>query len=114
MSDVTSLQNKHCNPSMLCVCIITYQLVIGMKISSSFSRNDAVSCSHRFSRGLRRIHPDFGAFIIDDLVTYLFFLQAHTSSVSHLDWSKDGENLQSTSTDYELLFCKGKLYFDPV
>ena len=114
MSDVTSLQNKHCNPSMLCVCIITYQLVIGMKISSSLSRNDAVSCSHRFSRGLRRIHPDFGAFIIDDLVTYLFFLQAHTSSVSHLDWSKDGENLQSTSTDYELLFCKGKLYFHPV
>ena len=42
-----------------------------------------------------------------------FFLQAHTSSVSHLDWSKDGEKLQSTSTDYELLFCKGKLYFDP-
>ena len=60
MSDVTSLQNKHCNVSMLCVCIITYQLVIGMKISSSFSRNDAVSYSHRFSRGLRRIHPDFG------------------------------------------------------
>lgn len=30
--------------------------------------------------------------------------KAHTSSVSHLDWSKDGENLQSTSTDYELLF----------
>ena len=73
MSDVTSLQNKHCNVSMLCVCIITYQLVIGMKISSSFSRNDAVSCSHRFSRGLRRIHPDFGAFIIDDLVTYFFY-----------------------------------------
>lgn len=30
--------------------------------------------------------------------------KAHTSSVTHLDWSKDGEKLQSTSTDYELLF----------
>ena len=47
------------------------------------------------------------------LIRLLFFLQAHTSSVSHLDWSKDGENLQSTSTDYELLFCKRKLCFDP-
>ena len=26
--------------------------------------------------------------------------------MTHLDWSKDGEKLQSTSTDYELLFCK--------
>ncbi|XP_073239257.1 echinoderm microtubule-associated protein-like 2 [Porites lutea] len=30
--------------------------------------------------------------------------KAHSSSVTHLDWSKDGEKLQSTSTDYELLF----------
>lgn len=30
--------------------------------------------------------------------------KAHTSSVTHLDWSEDGERLQSTSTDYELLF----------
>jgi len=30
--------------------------------------------------------------------------KGHTSSVSHLDWSKDGEKLQSTSTDYGLLF----------
>lgn len=30
--------------------------------------------------------------------------KGHTSSVSHLDWSKDGEKLQSTSRDYELLF----------
>lgn len=30
--------------------------------------------------------------------------KGHTSSVSHLDWSTDGEKLQSTSKDYELLF----------
>ncbi|XP_078356309.1 echinoderm microtubule-associated protein-like 2 isoform X2 [Oculina patagonica] len=30
--------------------------------------------------------------------------KGHTSSVSHLDWSKNGEKLQSTSRDYELLF----------
>lgn len=30
--------------------------------------------------------------------------KGHTSSVSHLDWSTDGEKLQSTSRDYELLF----------
>lgn len=58
------------------------------------------------------MHHDFGSFI-GSFGHLPFFLQAHTSSVSHLDWSKDGEKLQSTSTDYELLFCKGKLYFDP-
>lgn len=41
--------------------------------------------------------------------------------MTHLDWSKDGEKLQSTSTDYELLFCKSiilklivALYYLPV
>ena len=29
--------------------------------------------------------------------------------MTHLDWSKDGEKLQSTSTDYELLFCKSTI-----
>lgn len=29
--------------------------------------------------------------------------------MSHLDWSKDGEKLQSTSRDYELLFCKSRV-----
>ena len=37
--------------------------------------------------------------------------QGHTSSVSHLDWSTDGEKLQSTSRDYELLFCKDCCWF---
>ena len=30
----------------------------------------------------------------------------HSSFITHIDWSADGVNLQTTSGDYELLYCK--------
>ena len=30
----------------------------------------------------------------------------HSSYITHADWSKDSQYLQSNSGDYELLYCK--------
>ena len=42
----------------------------------------------------------------DSLIKYEkgFELTGHTSHVIHLDWTQDGKNLRSNSTDHELLF----------
>ena len=32
--------------------------------------------------------------------------QGHSSYITHIDWSEDGEVLRSNSGDYECLFCK--------
>ena len=37
---------------------------------------------------------------------HIFFIQGHSGSITHLDWSADSTHIQSTSGDYELLFCK--------
>lgn len=36
---------------------------------------------------------------------YYCLFQGHSSFITHLDWSVDGQNLRSNSGDYELLFC---------
>lgn len=33
-------------------------------------------------------------------------LSGHSSYITHLDWSKDSQYLQSNSGDYEILYCK--------
>lgn len=32
--------------------------------------------------------------------------QGHSSFITHLDWSADGQYLRSNSGDYEVLYCK--------
>ena len=39
------------------------------------------------------------------------YFQGHSSFVTHIDWSVDGEYLQSNSGDYELLYCEYNLNY---
>lgn len=32
--------------------------------------------------------------------------QGHSSFITHLDWSKDGNFIMSNSGDYEILYCE--------
>lgn len=38
-------------------------------------------------------------------------LSGHSSYITHLDWSKDSQHLQSNSGDYEILYCKLSWYW---
>ena len=40
------------------------------------------------------------------LMSFVVLLQGHSSFITHLDWSVDGQHLRSNSGDYELLYCK--------
>lgn len=37
---------------------------------------------------------------------FFFRIQGHSSFITHIDWSKDGEHIRSNSGDYELLYCE--------
>lgn len=36
----------------------------------------------------------------------LGFFQGHSSFITHLDWSVDGQFIRSNSGDYAVLYCK--------
>ena len=38
-------------------------------------------------------------------------LSGHSSYITHFDWSKDSQYLQSNSGDYEILYCKLSSHF---
>ena len=41
------------------------------------------------------------------LVKFLTLIpQGHSSFITHLDWSKDGNFIMSNSGDYEILYCE--------
>lgn len=41
------------------------------------------------------------------LVKFLTLVpQGHSSFITHLDWSKDGNFIMSNSGDYEILYCE--------
>lgn len=44
-------------------------------------------------------------FDVEDVVIN-FYVQGHSSFVTHLDWSSDSVHLCSNSGDYEVLYCK--------
>lgn len=40
------------------------------------------------------------------LVKFILIPQGHSSFITHLDWSKDGNFIMSNSGDYEILYCE--------
>lgn len=56
------------------------------------------------------VHSNWGLIEMGNgsyLVKFLTLVpQGHSSFITHLDWSKDGNFIMSNSGDYEILYCE--------